>query len=388
MLREINMRNLLVGSAVALALALPGSAFAQSDSEIRELKSQVEELNRKIEGLESKDAKSSWTDKVKIKADLRYRYEGIDQEGRDERERHRVRARLGIIGQVNDNVELGVQLATGGNDHRPTNQTLGGDGSTKEIGLDLGYVKWSPTDSVDVTAGKMKYPWEKNALAYFFDGDYNPEGLAINFDNGGMVFANAHWLQIAERSSDDDSSVVGGQVGLRGDLGGIGVYGAVGYQDYIDVKGFAPCFEGNCNGNSVDEDGNLIYDYNIIYVGGGVKFDIGPGLDVFAGYAQNQDADDGDTAYSYGAKLGKAKAPGTWEIAVVYEDHEKDALYGGIVDSDFGGGNTDVDGWVLKGGYAVAKNWTVGLTYLSNSIDKTGNERDYDRYQLDFQWKY
>ena len=41
MLREINMRNLLIGSALALALAGPGSAFAQSDSEIRELKSQV-----------------------------------------------------------------------------------------------------------------------------------------------------------------------------------------------------------------------------------------------------------------------------------------------------------------------------------------------------------
>ena len=382
------MKNVLVAGAVALALSLPASALAQSQSDIDALKSQVDELNRKIEGLEAKDAKTSWTEKVKIKADLRYRYEDIDQEGRESRERHRIRARLGIIGQVSDTVELGVQLATGGDDPRSTNQTLGGDGSTKDIGLDLGYVKWSPTGSVDVTAGKMKYPWEKNALSYFFDGDYNPEGLAINFDNGGIFFANAHWFQIAERSSDDDSSVVGGQLGLRGDLGGIGLYGTVGYQDYIDVKGFAPCYEGNCNGNSVDASGNLIYDYNIIYASVGAKFDIGPGLDVFAGYAQNQEADAGDTAYSYGAKLGKAKDPGTWEIGLAYEDHEKDALYGGIVDSDFGGGNTDVDGWVLKGGYAVAKNWTIGLTYLQNKIDKTGTERDYDRYQLDFQWKY
>ncbi len=382
------MKNAVLGSAVALALGMPAVAFGQSQADINALKMEVEELNAKVAELESTDDKTSWAEKVKIKADLRYRYEGIDQEGRDERERHRVRVRLGVIGQVNDSVELGLQIATGGDDPRSTNQTLGGDGSTKQIGLDLGYAKWSPTDSIDVTAGKMKYPWERNALAYFFDGDYNPEGLAISFDNGGLFFANAHWLQIAERSSDDDSSVVGGQVGLRGDLGGIGLYGAIGYQDYIDVKGFAPCFEGNCNGNSVDADGNLIYDYNIIYVGGGVKFDIGPGLDVFAGYAQNQDADEGDTAYSFGAKLGKAKAPGTWEIAAAYEDHEKDALYGGIVDSDFGGGNTDVDGWVLKGAYAVAKNWTIGLTYLQNKIDKTGDERDYDRYQLDFQWKY
>jgi len=379
-LQEINMKNLLVGGAVAIALSMPGAALAQSQADLNELKAQVEALNKKIAEMETKQAKSSWTEKVSMKADLRYRFEYSDLENApDERERHRIRARLGIVGKPNDTTELGFGIRTGGNDPRSGNVTLDGDSESKDIALDLGYAKWMPTDALSVTAGKMKQPWAKNRIDYLWDGDYNPEGLAAAFNFGGGFFVNGHWYQIDERGSTDDTYVWGGQVGYAGDL----FYANAMYQDYQKMDGYNPCYQGDCNGNTVDVDGNLVYDYNIVSVRGGVKL---AGFDIFGAWQQNDDADE-DTAYSVGVVYGKAKDPGTWEVGAAYQDIEKDSVYGGVVDADPGNGDTDYDGWVVKAGYALAKNWVFNFTYYQSNVTKTTNERDLDKFQLDFSWK-
>ena len=59
---------------------------------------------------------------------------------------------------------------------------------------------------------------------------------------------------------------------------------------------------------------------------------------------------------------------GTWEFGVLYQKIEKDALFGQLVDSDFGDGNTDSDGFVLRGGYTVARNWTINATLFMNEL--------------------
>jgi hypothetical protein len=392
------MKSITCGVALALSLAAAPASAQTGQSEIELLRAQIEALSARLEALESRQARAETAsvpapepapaDRVRIKADLRYRYEAIDEEGREDRDRQRIRARIGIVGNVSESVELGVQFATGGDDPRSTNQTLGGDGSTKSLGTDLAYAKWRATDGMDVIFGKMKYPWVRMPVSYFFDSDYHPEGLAVMYDTGGMVFANAHWLQIAERSADDDSSVWGGQLGLRGKLGGVGLSGMVAFQDFVNVQGFSPCYQNDCNGNTVDGDGNLVYDYDMAYAGGGLSFDAGLPVGVFAGYVVNLDADEDDTGWTVGARLGRRSAPGTWELAALYQDMEKDAFYGGLVDSDFAAGNTDGRGYVLKGAYGLANNIGLVFTYFANEIDVTADKRDYDKYQLDVSWKY
>ena len=44
----------------------------------------------------------NWWENIKIKGDLRYRHEMIDNEDSDARHRHRVRVRLAIYGSAND----------------------------------------------------------------------------------------------------------------------------------------------------------------------------------------------------------------------------------------------------------------------------------------------
>ena len=79
----------------------------------------------------------------------------------------------------------------------------------------------------------------------------------------------------------------------------------------------------------------------------------------------------------------------------MYEKLEKNALFGQWVDSDFGGGNTDVKGHAIRAGYAPLKNTVLNLTYFINKINvdagvpNTANpERNYNRLQVDFNFKY
>ena len=128
------------------ALADRVNALEAENQKLREIGAgkfvTVEDLsatNDKIATLEKQNSSTSWAEKVKWKGDFRYRYEDIDEDTKDDRQRHRIRARAALIAQATDNVEVGLGLATGGDDPVSTNQTLGGGGSTKDVRLDLAY---------------------------------------------------------------------------------------------------------------------------------------------------------------------------------------------------------------------------------------------------------
>ena len=81
-------------------------------------------------------------------------------------------------------------------------------------------------------------------------------------------------------------------------------------------------------------------------------------LQLWGNYAENQDPDDMNTAWSAGVLLGKASNYHTWEAGVAYEVLEKDAIFGQFVDSDFADGVTDGEGWIFRAGYAPQRNWS------------------------------
>jgi hypothetical protein len=111
---------------------------------------------------------------------------------------------------------------------------------------------------------------------------------------------------------------------------------------------------------------------------------------VWADYAQNMASGvEYDTAYGVGVTLGKASNAKTWEAGLLYQSIDKDALYAQFIDSDFGDGTTDSEGWAIKGGYAWVKNVTFNGTYFINTRNKdVGTELDYDRLQLDINYKF
>ena len=45
---------------------------------------------------------------------------------------------------------------------------------------------------------------------------------------------------------------------------------------------------------------------------------------------------------------------------------EKDALFAQLIDSDFAGGVSDNEGFVVRVGYAPVRNWVLNATYFLN----------------------
>lgn len=60
------------------------------------------------------------------------------------RDRYRVRARLGLITKINEQWEAGIGLASGGSDPRSTNDTLDNAFSTGDWRMDYAYAKYRP----------------------------------------------------------------------------------------------------------------------------------------------------------------------------------------------------------------------------------------------------
>jgi len=382
------------------------------EAEIDYLKSQTSALREEgaVAANEiSKVKGADWATRIKARGDLRYRHEMIDPErvadGTAEdaatRYRHRVRARLGFDARITDNAKVTLQLATGGNDPRSTNQTLGESYTRKAIGIDLAYADWQFMNGAYLALGKQPYPHWRPGQSLFFDGDVTPEGGSVRFDRGLLFGSTYGWWLTEQYSSNpkgenSDANLFGAQLGLKFPLLGGETRVAAHYFDCGACQDNSPLYANNGNGNTTytvagSATNYLRYDYQILELSGQVGltlFDLP--FAVWADYARNLASGvEYDTAWGLGAMLGKASNAKTWEAGIGYQSIDKDALFGQIVDSDFGDGKTDSEGWFLKGGYAPVKNITLNATYFVNTLNKdVGTELDYNRLQLDINYKF
>jgi outer membrane murein-binding lipoprotein Lpp len=437
----------------AIAALLAGPVMAQTatldevSKEIAEIKAKNEKLEAEVEYLkenakalrkenavESADVATlkTATSKFTWSGDFRYRNEQIQTAAStltDEytRGRDRIRLRFGVTAKINDTVTGRFQLATAGsgatvNDPRSTNQTLGEDWGRKPIAIDLAYVDWKPTNYFNLQLGKMPQPWTKTP-DYFWDGDITPEGAAAKFTYGNF-FVGAFYDWLNERHSNattgarSDTKMVGGQFGLKQPIGKTTLTLAAGYFDVTNVKdeqvsanGVAPCtnynsvfFANSTNGNSTYLAAGctrLLSDFGVVDGLAQLDFNIGRfPMVVFAEYMQNGNAEVNvvageklDTAYSAGVMFNKASAPKTWEVGVMYQLAQADAIFGQFHDSDFGDGKTDTEGYAIKGAFVPAANWTINGTLFINKLNNetgsaTTKDLDYKRLQLDLNFKF
>lgn len=422
LLRACIVLGMMLGLAIAPAVS---GAAAVSQDEIRELRAQIAALSERLAELEERAGieesatgveetaapapapepapvprprEDHWTDRVAFSGDFRYRWETIDQEGSDSRERQRIRARAALVAQVNETVQVGFGLATGGDSPVSANQTLGGGGTSKPISLDLAYFEWRGFDHTRILGGKFKRPLLRPGdSSLLWDDDWRPEGFAAVYDNGRLFgTAMATWLEADSRAGDELALALqgGGNFALGRDRA---LNLTAGYYQ-LDVAGRQPLFEeAEFFGNSFAPDGSFLYDYQLLELGGAFEFGLRDWpVSVFANYVKNLEAGEYDTGWAVGGTLGKAKGAGSWRVRYFYEDLEADAALGLLADSNFGDGGTDARGHVLSADYVVASNWVFRLTYFDNVINENAVERgdpgaeelDYDRLILDFRYKY
>ncbi|MDX1380712.1 MAG: putative porin, partial [Xanthomonadales bacterium] len=358
-------------------------------------------LDRRIaevvsEQVDSSLAAVSWAERLRWRGDFRYRYENIGVEGQDDRNRSRIRARTHLEAQVTPTVEVGIGLATGGDDPVSSNVTIGGGGARKEIGLDLAYFDWSGLAGTHVLGGTFSnFLVSPQKTGLLWDGDWRPEGLGLTWQNG-MFFAQGlgTWLEGDSRSGTEFAWVA--QAGVNLAVGGGQLMFGGGYS-LFDIAGSTPLYgdPDDFFGNSyvLDPDsGDLVFanDYHEFEAFAEYRVTLGGRpLALFADYVVNTEAAVNDTGYLFGARYGSAKARGTWDLGWFYKDLEADAVVGLLTDSDFGGGGTDARGHVFQGAYAFHDNWNFSLTYFLNETGlASGDPQDFDRVQLDLNFKY
>ena len=421
------MRRIAV---LVMFLFVIGMDSIVSADEIAELKQQLAEMQQRLEKLEAAqkmqerqidekiveviDSKKvealpeslKWAENVKISGDLRYRHETIEEQadGRPDRQRNRVRARLNIKGKVNDEWDIGVRLASGSADPASTNQTLEDSFSSKEMWLDLAYFNWHP-DSVqgfDVFGGKMKNPFYKagkNQLIW--DDDVNPEGVAAQYEmplnDCQKLYLNGGGFWVNESASGVDTSLFGVQAYLKHLFADKSyLVGGVSYFDYGNIKGqgdlkTAWSSSGSFFGNTSAANA-FVNDYDLVEAFGEYSFKAnGMPVSFYGNYVQNVSADtSGDTGWLIGCKINKAQKVGSWQFNYNYRDLQADAVLGALSDSDFIGGGTDGRGHKFSLKYQLAKNLQTGLTYLLDEVgsSSSSDEENYRRLQADLILKF
>ncbi len=376
-------KQLVFGVAAAGLMASTMAGLAQETTSFR---SELDDVAARLAKLEKGSEQSaSWSDKITIKGDIRYRYEYKDKEDDTDKSRNRLRARVGVYAQVNDETTAGIRLATG-SDESPTstNQDIDNFGSKKPIWLDLAYLAYAPKyiDGATLTVGKMNQPWVF-ASDLLFDSDFNPEGVGLTYgtDLGSISLKTQVGYFTLMENKTDDIQMATAQMSASADMAeDITLTATLGGFFYGGLKGEAFAkFNGKTaeNGNSNNGTGEYLFDYDII--DGSLMLDF-HSITAYAEIANNiaDDVED-DTAWILGLGTQIKKL----SLDYNYRDMERDSVLGALADGDFGGPGGK--GHKIKASYPVAKNLSLGAAYLR--ID-TASDDDVNLVHFDVNVKF
>ncbi len=337
----------------------------------------------KTEDMVALQQKLAWAMNTQLKGDMRVRYENIHIEdepdnGRD-RDRQRIRARLGAFTQINPEVDTGIQIASGGSkDARSTNQDLDDYFNKKDLWLDLAYIDFHPAQvpGLKVFGGKMKQPWVSLGDV-IWDGDINPEGGATTYSRKwGMteLFGSAGYFVLDDNVDGDgvqfehDLRLYSGQIGTRfypGDSFKVTVGGSLyAYDDDEDSTAL------RVNGNTTDQ--FRLYEAfgQLDVIGLPLPLSM-YGQYVMNGAARGMD-DDQDQAWLVGVMTRLFDVG----IDYNYRDVQRNGVVGAFTDSDFASGYVGSRGHKLKLKYDLSKNFAVGATYFMAESDVASRNTD------------
>ena len=443
----------LLASGVAMPMAHAQSADALLDKLVDKGVLSVKEANELREQADNDFSKAyqtrtgmpDWVTQLRLYGDVRGRYEIFrtpnDSEGtganNKPRDRFRYRLRTGATATMLDNFEAGFRLTsseasgTFGGDPISGNTTMQDNGSKKFIYIDLAYGKWTPIKSgpwlLSGTIGKMENPFVVSDMV--FDGDYTPEGAAIQ---GGYTFDDVHsfkWAgtyfqldEINQGAAASDDPFLWGAQGRWDAKWSPKLASTVGaaFMVLADKENLGNGSVPNVNvGNTRDAAGNLTEDFAPVILDAALtytadKFPLSTGpfpIRVGAELMHNTRADEEENGWWGGIFLGKAGKKGTWELSYRYKYLESDAWYEEFVDSDFGAyravglgnagvGNgyragTGLKGHVTKFVYSVSDSFTIGATWFFTSlIDEPSvaapgdSDSTQHRVQIDAIWKF
>jgi hypothetical protein len=313
---------------------------------------------------------------------------GIDTEDRN---RARYRLRIGARAEVNDVVTAGFRLASGENDHRSTNQTLGreDDFGPDEIFIDQAYIELGVPQrflaegtAVKGVLGKQANPflWKYGKDFMIWDQDITPEGAAFQVAGAPTemlsLFGNAGYFIVDENGGDKDPHVVGVQGGFGlAPLESLELGFRASWYDWRSVND--PFL------TRVSETGSLITDtgdYSVVELASYARLTELEGwpILVYGHFAQNLDADsiagDEDVGWGAGIEVGDKKkfvmlGGGYYHLEANFSPPQ-------FTDSDLFDGFTNREGFLVYVARQIFANTELNLTLFSGEEIEDGPEFD------------
>ena len=349
------------------------------------------------------------SDTLKIYGDIRLRLEsdfdsqrsnGID---RDDRDRLRMRARLGLTFTPQEGIEVGLRLRSGSDDsHQSPHITLldfdDNDTGDADFNLDKWYFKYKWHNSTFSAGRDNTSLWRQNEI--FLDDDVTPVGLSY-FYQGQNVGLNLGYYTLPVGMQEFSGNLGIVQIDFQADVGSGSFSGALGYAQ-IDAE------ETDTDGVTL-LDGNGKRDYGIWIVNGQLKFGkLKFGLDYYVNDENYSATDpdvltafhrDEDTGYVLSASHGGI-SPGSWLFAYYYLHIETFSVNSSYAQDDwvrFGTAvearGSNIKGHELRIARGLTKNMNlVFRTYLVDAIKKrsatSATREDGIRIRLDFNYKF
>lgn len=362
-----------------------------------------------------------WLDGLKFKGDVRMRFEPTSNSRATASDvnRFRFRLRFGFEKIFNEEWKAGFRLASGGTtDPTSTNQTFDNAFANKTITIDRAYgiytPQWAlrgPINNVEIGVGKVENPLSDVHSWLVWDGDVTPEGLyekaSVRLLETKHVTTDLECLGtqfiINEGNGNSaDAELFGFSFGLRNKFTHEKLKHPIEFRTYANYelsRDFANVAQNGLLGgvntrNNYFTNGNNTGDLGVLsfYHELGWKIDPLPKFKLFFEHGQNTDAHMSKDQYRHlwvaGAKIGKAKKKGDWELSYTYGWLEANSTFSVWADSDFG--FTDRRGSVFKAGYAVTDFLTLnGSAFFTNAIDTSARgDNDQRLFQVDLVWKF
>ena len=343
--------------------------------------------------------------------DFRGRYEGFiydeDETGVERTNRHRARYRFRLNGkaEINPRATVHFRLASGGDDPRSTNQTLGSalDFDTDDIRLDLAYARISPFvkdrfgdgGRLAFELGKVPNPfrWKKGKDFMLWDGDITLEGATIRSSyavtDGLETFFSGGYYILDENSRNKDPHLWGAQVGFHAEPGESVAFGGRASYYHFDSLDMAFHLRGEDGTGGVTSAGGNIRDglsggfggqnVQVVEAAAYVQLltDTSWPVTIYGSWANNLTAEKSsimppagqeDTAWGGGVEIGDKKK---WlKVGAGYWHIEANAFPSQFIDSDLFDGRTNREGWAAYVSRAILKNTDLNLTaFFSDEIN-------------------
>ena len=305
----------------------------------------------------SESATKPWWERTTFSGDFRTRYEGFTQAERTPRHRGRMRLRLRVDTDLNDDTHFQLRVASG-DPGTPvsTNQTFSEFFLPKPFSLDRAFLTYNPGAAAALTlgAGKFAYPLTRTQMVW--DDDLNWDGIyqQVAWEVGSRVGVHLVAVQtiINEVKADDDAVMVAGYGQVRVDLGAhalafsVADYGFSQVDQVAIASATGPLQSNNTNRLERNAEGEVVgfvSDFNLVDVIGEVTFATGrPAypLRLLADWVTNtRAAVDEDTGIWLEAAYGRAAQRRTYLASYTFGRIEQDAVLSPFMFSDIPGSN-------------------------------------------------